>query len=106
MLFACDFCLFVFFWGGFWSFLVGGCKEKVFCYHTVDGRNPATLANPDNPLFVGIQGKHQTPGFLRWCEMDFATIHSIASSNRSPFKAKQIRYMLISANGSGTCISL
>ena len=35
------------------------------------------LSNHETPLFVGTyQGNQQNPGLLRWCEMDFATIHS------------------------------
>ena len=45
-------------------------------YSTVDGRNPAPLGNHEKPLFVGIYRGIIIPWFLRWCEMDFATIHS------------------------------
>ena len=38
--------------------------------------------NPIKPLFVGfgwyLEGNRIIPGFLRWCEMDCATIHSRA----------------------------
>ena len=37
------------------------------------------LSNHETPLFVGICRGINIPGFLRWCEMDFATIHSMVS---------------------------
>ena len=45
-------------------------------------RNPfRTTWKPWLKLFVVwyLQGIHQKPGLLRWCEMDFATIHITAT---------------------------
>ena len=48
--------------------------------HTVDGRNPVPAKKPWlKPLFVGISRViNSLCWVLSWCEMDFATIHSIS----------------------------
>ena len=38
-----------------------------------------------NHCFIGIYRMSVIPGFLRWCEMDFVTIHSIFSGALSCF---------------------
>ena len=53
----------------------------VLTCHTVNGRNPA-------PTIVRwyLQGNHHSVGFLRRCEMDFATIHSIGGMGVSQIR--------------------
>ena len=59
-----------------------GLKESRVCMcvrPTMDGRNPEPLEKCGKPLFVGMYRRILIPGFLRWCEMDFATIHQYCS---------------------------
>ena len=43
-----------------------------------------TIAN--HCLLVFTLGKHRPAGFFRWCEMDFAIIHTVDGQNPAPPK--------------------
>ena len=44
---------------------------------TVDGQTYRALKPWETIICWYLQGNRTIPGFLRWCEMDFATIHSM-----------------------------